>query len=429
MSGTQHRILVVDDEEAVRGAFRDALTAAVGSTTSLEALESELFGKSAKTETGTPQFDLTLKSQGEDAVEAVRHSLADGNPFGLVFLDMRIPPGIDGAETARRIRELDPLINIVLVTGYADIDVADVAALVKPADKLFFIAKPFQVAEIRQQAAALSARWVADSESVRALQQRNRELQIAVREALAARENALQASVSKSAFLSNVSHELRTPLNAIIGFSELMCGEIYGPLGDERYADYSKEINAAGSSLLSSLNDIIDTARLDTGNVQLCYESIKISQCIALVVNSLAPLAQSRRVTLHVTPGDDQLCVHGDPKRVKQIVFSILHNGVKFAPDGTQVDIEVKYVDECVRVSVTDRGCGISAMLIEATNQPFASDRDIFTRGHGGLGLGLWIAKRLMELHKGQLEIRSRAGSGTTVVLSFPASDQATRVA
>lgn len=429
MSGPLPRILVVDDVEAVRGAYRDALTASVGSTSSLDSLESELFDKSAKTETATPQFDLTLKSQGEDAVEAVRHSLADGSPFSLVFLDMRIPPGIDGAETARRIRELDPLINIVLVTGYADTDVADVAALVKPADKLFFIAKPFQVAEIRQQAAALSARWVADSESVRALQRQNSALQIAVREAQAAREDALQASVSKSAFLSNVSHELRTPLNAVIGFSELMCGEIYGPLGDKRYADYSKEINAAGSNLLNSLNDIIDTARLDTGKVQLCFESINISQCIATVVNSLAELSQSKKVSLHVMPGDDQLCVHGDPKRVSRIVFSILHNGVKFAPDGTQVDIEVKHVDECVRVSVTDRGCGISAMIIEATNQPFASGKDIFKRGHGGLGLGLWIARRLMELHKGQLEIRSRAGFGTTVVLSFPASDQATRAA
>ena len=418
MSLAQRRILVVDDEESVRGAFRDCLATAIGAS---DALGDELFGAGAKTEREQVNFDLTLTSQGADAVDAVRRSLVAGEPYSVAFLDMRMPPGIDGAETARRIRALDPLINLVLVTGYSDVDIGEVATQVLPADKLFFIAKPFQVNEIRQQAAALSARWSAESDMIQALRQRNVELQAAVSNAQAAREDALQASMTKSAFLSNVSHELRTPLNAIIGFSELMSGEVFGPLGDARYADYAKEVSMAGISLLSSINNIIDTARLDIGSVQLCYESVDLWMCVEQVAQSMRELANAKHVTLQLTAADQPLPVHADPKRMSQIVLSIMHNAVKFAPESSKIDIVARHTGGAVSVSVSDRGCGIPARVLEATSRPFAHDNNVLARGHGGLGLGLWIAKRLIELHQGQLEIRSMEGAGTTVVLSFPA--------
>ncbi len=160
------RILIVDDEPAMHDSYRRSFAPVAVATGLLDAMAAELFGDddaAAPDETG-PDFALTHCMQGLDAVAAVETALRDGDPFAVAFIDVRMPPGIDGKETAVRIRALDPNINLVIVTGYSDFSPVEISKAAGPADKIFYIAKPFEVAEVTQMASALAHRWQGDRE-------------------------------------------------------------------------------------------------------------------------------------------------------------------------------------------------------------------------------------------------------------------------
>lgn len=413
MSDTARRILIADDEALVRQAFIDALAPAKGKAQDLAALEDELFGDKAAAQTAPGAYEIAAAAQGSEAIEAVRAAVIAAKPYGVAFIDMRMPPGIDGCETAKAIRALDPLVNIVIVTGYSDVDVSTIAAQVLPPDKLFYLAKPFQVAEIRQQAAALSARRTYESSIVRELKAQNAEL-------TSAREEAIRANLAKSHFLANVSHELRTPLNAIIGFSDIMANELYGPHSEPRYLDYSREINASGTGLLGAINDIIDTARLDIGKVTLSLDQIDAALCLEKAVDHLKAAAARSSIALSGPAPSAPAPIKGDARRLHQILFGILHNAIKFTPGGGQVSASCETRADVVVITIKDTGPGMPADLVDLVQRPFAQGDTQHARQNSGLGLGLSLAKRLIELHNGRLEIDSVIGRGTTVRLTLP---------
>lgn len=162
------RLLIVDDEPAMHDSYRRSFAPAVDAASgALSAMASELFGDEAvpqRPDEQSPAFECTHHTQGLDAVVEVERSLAAGTPFSVAFIDVRMPPGIDGKETAARIRALDPEINIVIVTGYSDFSPLEISRVAGPADKIFYLAKPFEVAEIVQTATALARRWEVDRE-------------------------------------------------------------------------------------------------------------------------------------------------------------------------------------------------------------------------------------------------------------------------
>ncbi|TPG54417.1 putative bifunctional diguanylate cyclase/phosphodiesterase [Sphingomonas glacialis] len=160
------RILIVDDEPAMHDSYRRSFAPAAGDTGALEAMAAELFGDDSADATPDDAIDfaLTHAMQGLDGVAAVEAALASDEPYAVAFIDVRMPPGIDGKETATRIRKLDPNINLVIVTGYSDFSPIEIAKAAGPADKIFYIAKPFEVAEVTQMATALAHRWRGDRE-------------------------------------------------------------------------------------------------------------------------------------------------------------------------------------------------------------------------------------------------------------------------
>jgi len=244
-----------------------------------------------------------------------------------------------------------------------------------------------------------------------------RELELS--EALSA---AHEASHAKSNFLALMSHELRTPLNAIIGFSEVLGGEMFGALGNGRYRDYAHDIHGAGRHLLALINDILDLSKAEAGKFELNCEEIAakdlISECMKLMRGRAveARLSLTRGVDGTIPP------LYVDRLRVKQILLNLLSNAVKFTPPGGAVRISVERGNEgSLALSVSDTGIGIAPEFIQAALEPFRQIASPFARNVEGTGLGLALAKALMECHGGTLELESALNLGTTARLIFPA--------
>jgi len=236
-----------------------------------------------------------------------------------------------------------------------------------------------------------------------------------------ARDAAEAANKAKTAFLAMVSHELRTPLNAILGFSQMMRAEMFGPLGDARYGDYAARIEESGSHLLSLICDILDTARLESGELALSREEIDLPALAARIAQTMAPEAERANVTLELALPDRPITVLADPTRLRQILINLIANAVKFTPAGGRIALEIAETETGgARLVVQDTGIGMDSQALSRVAQPFTQLRMDYSRAHEGMGMGLHIARRLIELHGGWLEIDSSAGQGTRVTILIP---------
>jgi two-component system, cell cycle sensor histidine kinase PleC len=247
------------------------------------------------------------------------------------------------------------------------------------------------------------------------LQARERELSLALAE-------TKEASNAKSNFLALMSHELRTPLNAIIGFSEVIGGEIFGPIGLPRYRDYAIDIHGAGRHLLALINDILDLSKAESGKLDLHYEQVDLAdlarECARLVRDQATQSDLRLSISVAALP-----YVSVDRLRVKQMLLNLLSNAIKFTMPGGTVSIEA-YLDSTghVVLRVRDTGIGMDAAAIPLAMEPFRQIDSPLKRKVEGTGLGLSLVKSLIEAHKGELLIESAKEKGASVLLHFPAS-------
>lgn len=225
------RILIVDDDPAVHDSYRMSFTPSAD-TAALADLAAQLFDDVATDEPPPLRLDLTHVQQGAEAVAAVERAVREGAQFAVAFIDVRMPPGIDGRETARRIRAIDPQVQIVIVTGYSDFSPAQVAQVAGPPDRLFYIAKPFTADEVVQTATALSHRWLADralAETRAALAAKIEELEDQARELAAneskairlANRDPLTGAPNRLAFLRTLSEQARRSNNFAMAMIDL----------------------------------------------------------------------------------------------------------------------------------------------------------------------------------------------------------------
>jgi len=236
-----------------------------------------------------------------------------------------------------------------------------------------------------------------------------------------ARDEAESANRAKSEFLANMSHELRTPLNAIVGFSEIISGEVLGPMADKRYLDYVRDIHASGLHLLSIINDVLDMAKVEAGKLDLEHVRVNITQVMRDALLMVREQAQRRKIELAVTVRPDELSFMGDERALKQALVNIVSNAVKFSHDGGRVDIRATSdVQGGVTLEVEDQGIGMSKEAMERVLRPFEQADSSTTRSHGGTGLGLPIAKSLAEALGGMLTLESCKGEGTRVRILLP---------
>jgi two-component system, cell cycle sensor histidine kinase PleC len=252
---------------------------------------------------------------------------------------------------------------------------------------------------------------------IRAKVERDARQTLQLRGALA---ESARARKAMSNFLAMMSHELRTPLNAIIGFSDLLQREQFGPLGQERYVDYARDIHGAGSHLLSVITDILDLSKAEAGKLEIRPVPVGIEEIAAACIRLTAERSQSAGLSLTAQIQQDLPLLDADELKVKQMVLNLLSNAIKFTPAGGSVTLSAALDGGELVVAVTDTGIGIAAADLPTALAPFGQVNSPIGRTAEGTGLGLPLVKALMELHGGRLVLDSRVGDGTTAMLVFP---------
>jgi len=234
---------------------------------------------------------------------------------------------------------------------------------------------------------------------------------------------AAAASQAKSQFLATMSHELRTPLNAIIGFSETINTEAFGPIGNPRYKEYVKDIHDSGVHLLAVINDILDFAKLDAGHMEFQIEPLDPRRVVHDALRFVRGQATDGGLVLQeeITAGASHFL--GDARRIRQVLLNLLSNAVKFTPPGGRIRVTAERRQNRLAVTVADTGIGMSPAQIPIALERFGQIDSTLSRKYEGSGLGLPLAKRLVEQQSGRFSIESALGAGTSVTFEMPIAE------
>jgi two-component system, cell cycle sensor histidine kinase PleC len=236
-----------------------------------------------------------------------------------------------------------------------------------------------------------------------------------------ARRRAETANIAKSRFLAQMSHELRTPLNAILGFSEVMKGEIFGQHAVPLYKDYAGDIHSSGVHLLNLINEILDLSRIEAGRYELNEEPVSLARVVEDCHHLLKLRAGNRGITIHELFEPDMPRLWADERAVRQICLNLLSNAIKFTPQGGEIWLKVGWTASGGQyMSVKDTGPGIPEEEIPIVLASFGQGSNSIKSAEQGAGLGLPIAKNLIDLHGGTFTLKSKLRIGTEVVVTFP---------
>jgi signal transduction histidine kinase len=277
--------------------------------------------------------------------------------------------------------------------------------------------KPPQVRtnrELGQLSAALA-------NMTKSIAEREAALTAALTSVEAARNEAVRANDAKSQFLANMSHELRTPLNAIVGFSEMLSGQVLGPIGKPRYLEYARDISDSGKHLLTELSRMLDLAQSEAGHLQIDHQAFALASPVQRAIVRFVPLAEKAGVVL---TGPDNIAswpvLAGDQAKLEQAIGGVVHNAIKFTPAGGRVEVTGVRTKTRFRLVVADTGVGMDEAAISTVARPFQRLRSALDGEHQGAGLGLSFAKAIVEAHQGTLRIDSTVAVGTRVEMQFP---------
>lgn len=331
------------------------------------------------------KYEVLTAAQGLDGIEIIKSHLGTDNPIKVAFVDMRMPPGIDGMETSKRIRQIDPYIEIVIVTAFSDSNLKEIVEEVGVPDKLLYLKKPFDIQEIKQLALNLTVKH------------RN--------------------EMIKDNFISSVSHELKTPLASILGFQQLL-ESLPGQSDDAK--EYLAILGQSAQLMKNLIDDLLTTVEFKKVGVELIFEAEDICSIVKKTYRSLQPLwTENSNVTSKITIKiDGPRIISFDRIRIIQCLNNLLTNAQKYTEKGV-VELILEEDDKNIIIIVVDTGIGIASEEIDDIFDKFSR---IETEHHSvvGLGLGLSIVKNIMDAHHGTILAKSTLGEGSTFTMTLP---------
>jgi signal transduction histidine kinase len=358
-------------------------------------------------------FDSAL--QGEAGYDMVRQAYERGKPFSVAIVDMRMPPGWDGLQTIKKIREVDQDLEIIICSGYSDYSWHQIARELGQGDKYLFLTKPYELPEMEQMVINLAAKW-----------QLNRRIKASMEELKRAQELAEQADSAKYEFLGIIGHELRTPLHVILMTLE----DLLDSQNDQDALRIIRSTHKSSQNLAQLIDDILTYTSLDRKDFSFSQQTFALPALLEDCQAKFRPLCEEKKLSfqLQLPP---QLPAHfvGDPKRLSRIIHLLLSNAVKFTQQGS-IELKARIAEDLslhvsedtlvLQFSVRDTGGGM-------THEQLARCFDLFYKGenakaHGikGTGLGLNLCKKLVLAMGGTLGIDSAPQQGTVAWVTLP---------
>ncbi len=351
-------------------------------------------------------YEVTGLEKGAEALQMIKSC-----PFNVIVTDIRLPD-IGGLEILELAKEINPEVAVIVMTGYTGIETAVNA--VNDGAYAYFV-KPINSDEIKttianalkQQRLSLENRRLVDD-----LQQSNKLL-------FETNEELKKVTQAKSEFLANMSHELRTPLNTVIGFSELLLDKIPGKI-NQKQKQCLDDILASSEQLLSLINDVLDLSKVEAGELELKQKTFALNKLIESLTRTMTPILMPRKQSLDIEIEKGLPPIHADKTKIRQVLLNLLGNSVKFTPDGGKLKIEAIRKDRWCQVSMIDNGIGMKQEEQKRIFEPFYQLDNPISRERSGTGLGLTIAKQIVEKHGGRIRVESEYGKGSRFTFTLP---------
>ncbi|MBT4090177.1 MAG: hybrid sensor histidine kinase/response regulator [Deltaproteobacteria bacterium] len=382
------KILIVDDEESVRDAYRSVFKQMNGRSLVEQELKSDadaLFGvQSAGCDESVDRFQVVLHTaeEGEEGIKVVKESIKDGFPFSVAFIDMRMPGGMDGLETAHHILAIDSRIELVFVTAYSDYTLEEIGRFIGKS-RFFILKKPFDVQEIMQMAETLALRWETE---------REREL----------------LEYEKEQFIRNMSHEVRQPIHIISNACNALLSHQPSSTQRDKFINY---INQETQRLMRLLENLKDINQMDSSNDQQRFEKVNVDLLCRKVVELLSADAEKKGINLILQSEVETNCVLADTDKLMQVLVNLTVNAIKYTENGS-IRLYLLEVDGSVEIAVEDTGCGITPEEQDKIFKRFYRCRSTssLTRGYG---LGLSISQEIVRRFGSEIKVSSSPGKGS----------------